>query len=430
MTNLSWLFALFFLIGSTFLTCLTIALSELGRIRSKREFYRRRGLFFFYFFLKRVFPKEEWDDLFFLISCTKQILYVLYVASSIYFFSDQILVLGVVCIAMLPLLLNFCVRPLGTIWPKPATRITASFGFLFLAILSPLTFLLLKVQKRLFTKKREEEQEDHSSELKYKILELVHDSEVSQELEPREQKLITSVISFRERIVKEIMVPRVDIISLSIEETIASAAKIFIDEGYSRLPVYRDDIDHVVGVLLYKDVLAFYAGETKRTPSQTSIETLIKPILYTPETKKISALLQEFKNKQIHLAIVVDEYGGTEGIVTIEDILEEIVGEIFDEFDFDEAILYIPLANGGWIVDAKMNLLDIEKKLGISIPQGPEYETLGGYIYHRSGSIPAKGWRIHHDDFDLEIISSNERGVDKIRVLPTNVSEESHTNYQ
>ena len=159
-------------------------------------------------------------------------------------------------------------------------------------------------------------------------------------------------------------------------------------------------------------------------PSTPPLEQLIKPILYTPETKKISRLLQEFRQKQIHLAIVVDEYGGTEGIITIEDILEEIVGEIADEHDIlEEEKLYFPFPGGGWIVDGKMNVLDIEKELGIQIPPSPEYDTIGGYVFHRAGTIPSKGWKIHQDLFDLEVLSSNERAIEKVILLSPSSEE-------
>jgi CBS domain containing-hemolysin-like protein len=247
-----------------------------------------------------------------------------------------------------------------------------------------------------------------------KILEVLYESELSAHLDPQERKLILSVANFKERNVREVMVPRINVSCLSEETTIQEAAETFLKERYSRLPVYQDNIDHIVGVLLYKDVLSAYAHANRQDP----IVTLIKPILYTPETKKISLLLQEFRSKQIHLAIVVDEYGGTEGIITIEDILEELVGEIADEDDVDQEVLYSVLPSGGWIVDARMGILDIEKELAIQIPQSAEYDTLGGYIYHRAGAIPAKGWKLHHDDFDLEILSSDERSIEKVRITP------------
>ena len=118
------------------------------------------------------------------------------------------------------------------------------------------------------------------------------------------------------------------------------------------------------------------------------------------------------------MAIIVDEYGGTEGIVTIEDILEELVGEIEDEYDIGEDAEYSEIPGGGWVVDAKMSILDIEQQIGIQIPPNHEYETVGGYVFHCAGTIPAKGWRLSHDDFDLEVLSSDERSLKKIKIIP------------
>jgi len=274
-----------------------------------------------------------------------------------------------------------------------------------------LTALFMKMLQAFFP---ETQKEIASPSIRDKILEVLYESELSTHLDPQERKLILSVANFKERNVREVMVPRIDVICISEDATIREAAEIFLKERYSRLPVFQDNIDHIVGVLLYKDVLSAYAN----TEQKASITSLIKPVVYTPETKKIAQLLQEFRSKQIHLAIVVDEYGGTEGIITIEDILEELVGEIADEDDVDQEMLYSVLPSGGWIVDARMNILDIEKELAIQIPQSPEYDTLGGYVYHRAGAIPAKGWRLHHDDFDLEILSSDDRSIEKVRIMP------------
>ena len=214
------------------------------------------------------------------------------------------------------------------------------------------------------------------------------------------------------------MVPRINVFSLPCETTIKEAAKSFLKEGYSRIPLYRDSVDNIIGVLLYKDILSFYASQEEAHKLEIAVENLAKPVLYTPETKKISHLLQEFRSKQMHLAIVVDEYGGTEGIVTIEDILEELVGEIADEYDVDEELLYSALPGGGWIVDARMSILELEEELNVSIPLSPEYDTLGGYIFHRAGAIPIKGTRIHLDEYDFEVLSSSERAIDKVRITP------------
>jgi CBS domain containing-hemolysin-like protein len=258
-----------------------------------------------------------------------------------------------------------------------------------------------------------------------KILELVMESELHHQLSVQDKKLMISVASFKDRIAREIMVPRIDIVMLSSNSTVDEAAKNFVAEGYSRIPVYKNTLDNINGVLLYKDLLNVYLQQHDSSILKTtSIESLIKPVVYTPETKKISILLQEMKAKQIHMAIVVDEYGGTEGIVTIEDILEELVGEIADEYDdLQEEVLFKPHPQGGWIVDAKMNIVDIEKEMAILIPQSPEYDTVGGYIFHRAGAIPTKGWKIHHENFDLEILKTSDRSVEKVRIISLQTEE-------
>ncbi len=257
--------------------------------------------------------------------------------------------------------------------------------------------------------------------MKDKILEILQDPEFSPYFDHNDRKLIFSVLAFKERIAREIMVPRRDVFAFSSETKIEKAVKSFLKEGYSRIPVYKETIDNILGVLYYKDILNFFARSLAQiNPIELgrSIESFIKPVVYTPETKKISHLLQEFRSKQIHFAIVVDEYGGTEGIVTIEDILEELVGEIADEYDVDERVLFSAAPMGGWVVDAKMGIIDIEEELGIKIPHSPEYDTIGGYIFHKAGMIPSKGWRLHHDDFDIEVLGSNERSIEKVRIQP------------
>jgi CBS domain containing-hemolysin-like protein len=254
--------------------------------------------------------------------------------------------------------------------------------------------------------------------LKDKIHELLQETELGAYLDANEQKFIGSIVSFKERIVREVMVPRVNLVSLPSTTSLIEAAKVFLAENFSRIPIYKDTVDNMIGVLLYKDILKVhieYQNDTKLLSS--SIEKIIKPVLYTPETKKIAYLLQEFRSKQIHLAVVVDEWGGTEGIVTIEDILEELVGEIADEYDVGTESLYTALPNAeGWIISAKMSIIDIEAELGMRIPQSPEYDTIGGFVVHRAGAIPSKGWRLHQDNFDLEILSSTERSIEKIKI--------------
>lgn len=425
--------ALIFLTGSSILTGITTALQRLGRLQSKEEFKNSSSLFFGsrFFYLEK-----NWDGLLPVLSFSKHVLQLCYAITA--FFSliakypfaravaalgpeghklDSLWALGLAGVIVLCFLIaNFLMSLFATMSPKSFFRLLSPIASFFLLLCYPLTLIFVRNPKPTAFS-AEASAAASSLKVRDKILEILHEPELSSYLDTHDQKLILSVATFKERIAREVMVPRIDIFSLSAETSIQEAAQSFLREGYSRIPVYKENVDHIIGVLLYKEVLNTYI---RNSPSELNmpIESLLKPVLYSPETKKISHLLQEFRSKQIHLAIVVDEYGGTEGIVTIEDILEELVGEIADEYDIDEEQLYSSLPTGEWIVDAKMSILDVEEELGIRIPQSPEYDTIGGYIFHRAGAIPSRGWRIHHDAFDLEVLSSNERSIEKVRITP------------
>jgi CBS domain containing-hemolysin-like protein len=254
------------------------------------------------------------------------------------------------------------------------------------------------------------------------VIDLIRGIKPAEEWSEADRRVLQSVLHFRDRIAREIMRPRVELFCLPEEITVQQAAEMLQREGYSRVPVYKDTVDTIVGVLFYKDVLAKYITATQSEANQEEllsmpIKKLIKKVFYCPETKKIASLLQEFRKRQTHIAVIVDEYGGTSGLVTIEDILEEIVGEIADEYDVEET-LFKPRVDGGWIVDARMNLLDIEEELGITIPQEEDYDTLAGYVFYRVGSIPQAGLILHHDRFELEVLKSNDRMVEEVSITP------------
>lgn len=208
------------------------------------------------------------------------------------------------------------------------------------------------------------------------------------------------------------MIPRINVFSLHKKTSIKEAIKLNAQENYSRIPVYEEQEDNIIGILMYKDILQI-ASDGKLA---IKIENLIKPVLYVPENKKISLIFNEFREKKSHMAIVVNEYGSSEGVITIEDILEELVGEIEDEYDFDEKKHYQKFSENTWIVDAQMSIIDLEKKLNISIPHSTEYETIGGFLFHKAGFIPQKGWYLHLDNCDIQVISSNERRLKRLKI--------------
>jgi putative hemolysin len=312
-------------------------------------------------------------------------------------------------------------RILGMRFPEKMLRFSAPVSSIFMFLAFPITFLFLKISQSFSRTIYLDHLHEPESQARQEIIDIIQEAEMSPDINTHDKKLIESVLSFRERIAREVMVPRVNVFSLPAETSIKEAAKLLAAEGYSRTPVYRTTIDDITGVLMYKDILTKFR-EYEESGNDESIllapiENIQKKVLYTPETKNISNLLQEFRKKQVHLAIVVDEYGGTEGIVTIEDILEEIVGEIADEYD-EEKALFVEQPDGSWIVDAHMSIFDVEETIGIAIPEEGEYDTVGGYVFHCAGAIPSKGFSIHQDEFELEVLDSNERAIEKVRIKP------------
>lgn len=252
------------------------------------------------------------------------------------------------------------------------------------------------------------------------MYELLRESLPDKNLEANDKMLIESILKFKGRIVREIMIPRMDVFALPDSLSIKEAATLFLRENYSRVPVYTETLDEISGIVLYKDLFRFYLEAFEKNELnklQEPIKTLATKAFYTPETRKISHLLQEFLQKQQHLALVVDEFGAIEGIISIEDLLEEIVGDIADEYDEEEENLFTPQQNA-WIVSGRMSLFDIEQECNVKIPRLGDYDTIGGYIIHRSGMIPEPGLKIDHDDFEVEVLNSTDRQIKKVKITP------------
>lgn len=419
-----------FLIASALLHAITIALSNLGPLSCRTEFAKSPNYYFFLRPLLNAKKEEGWSHLFAYLHLTSQCSEIAYAITATFFltslplFSEGLLVLKPLSLIVFFLIsmiclwvLDFLLSLLSKSSPSLALKVYNLPSTFFLTLFFPLCFIISKSSNLI--RKTEKEEHPPSWQVKHKLLEFIQETDIKQHLSTSDLKLLTSFASFQERIVREVMVPRIDIFSVSADKTIAECLHKFIEEGYSRIPVYEGDIDNIIGIALYKDLLPFFANaKTLEEAKSIPIKKIIKPAIFTPETKKISQMLQEFKAKQFHLAIVVDEYGGTEGIITIEDILEELVGEIEDEYDEAEEKLYHPEENGGWIVDGKMSNHDIENELKIKIPSLGDYETIGGYIFHRAGAIPKNGWRIYHDDYMIEVIESDEKSIEKVKIIP------------
>lgn len=238
-------------------------------------------------------------------------------------------------------------------------------------------------------------------------------------IEEEERKMIHSILEFGDTIVKEIMVPRTEIIALEEESTIGEALEKAKKEGFSRIPVYSGNIDNITGILYVKDLLGF----VEKGKTQLKVKEIMREPYFVPETKRVDELLREFQKNKIHMAIVLDEYGGTAGLVTLEDILEEIVGEIFDEYDFKEEARIESAGENVWIADGKLDIDAVEEFLEIEISE-EESETLGGFVATMLGHVPAAGESFEYGGYRFEVISVAQRRVEKVKIEKLETEEE------
>jgi CBS domain containing-hemolysin-like protein len=230
------------------------------------------------------------------------------------------------------------------------------------------------------------------------------------EISIQEQKeMIEGVEHLGETVVKEVMVPRTDTIFLSQEATAEEAYSTLVKSGHSRIPVYRESIDDVIGILYAKDVLAALVQERG-----FDMVSLMRKPFFVPETKRIDSLLKEFKRRRVHIAVVVDEYGGTSGIVCMEDIIEEIVGEIQDEFD-NEAEDLIKIGPEAWICDARLMLDEVEDTTGIELPV-EEYDSVAGFVFDLFGKIPEEGESVQSGLTKFTVVKMEGHRILKIKI--------------
>ncbi len=231
-------------------------------------------------------------------------------------------------------------------------------------------------------------------------------------LEEEEKEMIYSIFDFGDTLTREVMVPRIDVVAIDASTPLSEAADLVIQATHSRVPVYQNTIDNVVGVLYAKDLLRVLRTGDWAVP----LTRVARPAYFVPEAKKVSDLLEELQKRRVHMAIVVDEYGGVAGLVTIEDILEEIVGEIQDEYDTGEEPLFQQEAEGTYVFDARANLDDVARVLGVPLPADESYDTLGGFLYTQLGKVPAAGEQLHFDRLVIEVLNVSGRRIGKVRV--------------
>lgn len=231
-------------------------------------------------------------------------------------------------------------------------------------------------------------------------------------IEDDEKEMIYSVLQFNDKVVRELMVPRIDIVALSAETTLEQALQVAVAEGHSRIPIYEDTVDHIVGVLYAKDLLTRLDEANRQRP----VREIMRSAYFVPESKRASQLLEELQRQKVHMAIVIDEYGGTAGLITIEDLLEEIVGEIQDEYDPEEEAEYQQIGADEYRFDAGIHLVEVNELLNVQLST-EESDTLGGYIFSVLGKVPQVGESFERDGLRFTVESLDGRRIGWVRVL-------------
>lgn len=295
-----------------------------------------------------------------------------------------------------------------------------SFLVVTLPVLFGLRYLLMPMTtfqrltdgliRRLAGVPKTDEHEAEAEEIEKEILEAVSEGELTGAVHEEDADMIESVMKFRDTDVAEIMTPRTEITALPDTATLAETKELIASEGHSRIPVYGENIDDVKGVLYAKDLLPLEnAGPFKAAE-------MMRKVPFVPETKRVADLLEQLRAEKVHLAIVLDEYGGTAGLVTIEDILEEIVGEIADEYEAPEPEPIRRIDENTVEIDARLHIDELNEELKIELPEDEDYDTVGGFVFSELGKIPAAGEELHYQNLRIQILDAGERKINRLRV--------------
>lgn len=333
---------------------------------------------------------------------------------------------GVLALLVVTLLVSVVSIVLGELIPKgfalanPDRIALAASGpiSLFAKIVSPLVALLVlltKVISKPFGIDPTRTPELSAAEIRL----IVEQGSQQGVLEAEEEQMISAVMSLSDSKLHEVMVPRIDIVAIDQEATFDEAVEVVLKEGHSRTPLYRESVDHIVGILYAKDLLRLIAAGGTRP----RLRDIMRPALFVPESQSVDDLLHELQRRKVHMAVVLDEYGGTAGLVTIEDLLEEIVGEIQDEFDEEEP-MKVEIGPGEVILDGRAAIDDLTELVepALELEDDEEYDTLGGFVYHRIGRVPVVGDAVVIEPFLITVIKVSGRRVGKVRVRWTPVN--------
>ncbi len=251
---------------------------------------------------------------------------------------------------------------------------------------------------------------DTTEDIEQEIQELLDDGEEQGLITREEGEMISSILEFRDTLVREIMTPRSDMVSAEAQVSAADLIQLITDEGYTRIPIYQDSPDNIIGILHAKDLLPFCL----KAATMPAASELVKPAFFVLDTRKIVNLLKDFQSQKGHLAVVTDEFGSVRGLVTLEDVLEEIVGEIRDEYDKAEKRWKV-VNKHMLLTDAKVNLEEVEDFFGITLPEGP-YESVGGLIIHQLDRVPPVGATMLINSLVFEVVSADRRRIHTVKI--------------
>lgn len=251
---------------------------------------------------------------------------------------------------------------------------------------------------------------DDSNDLTDEIHDLMDEGQAKGLITDEESHMVYGVLDLKETPAHSIMVPRTEISSAPVDSTLGELIDLVTRCGHTRIPIHKDNIDQIVGILHAKDLLKLLGKD----PASRIPTDILRKAFFVPESRRVSELLKDMQERTTHLAIVTDEYGGTAGIITIEDILEEIVGEIMDEHDHEETLV-TPLDDGSFVVQARLDIEKLGEALNMELPEG-EFESVGGFIIHLLGRIPKTGEKIRFQDIEMTIQKGDQRRIEKVLV--------------
>ncbi|WP_041082396.1 hemolysin family protein [Thermotoga profunda] len=312
----------------------------------------------------------------------------------------------------------------GEITPKIYAReysekvynLTEKFIAFFAKLLDPVIRLLLFLSNgivRIFGGRAMEDAPFVTSE---DIIEAVNLGKEGGTIDHQEGMIVERTFQMNETTIKEIMTPRVDVVAVEENASLLELMEIVNREGYSRIPVYREDIDNIIGVCYAKDVVGYIQENGATNLGEKKVKEIMREPIFVPETMRVSTLLKIFKEKKMHIAIVVDEFGGTAGIATLEDILEELIGEIMDEYDYDEISGIKKVNENSYLINAATPINDIERELSVHFEE-TEHETLAGYLLELFQRIPSVGEEIDVGQFHFRIVAATKNRIDRVLMM-------------